>query len=354
MALGRGKPVVDARRAGSIDAAFRRSLRAAVVGDWATAETWLERIVEADTDDLDAYHALARLYREQGAIGRAIRMHQNLLLRADLDRASRREARLELARDFDAGGFATRAAAAYEEVLAEVPRHPEALARRVELSLELKDFDRGLALARRWRRVDRHAAASAEVALLLAQSTARTNEGDHDGARASLKRCLKRDRDCAEAWSRLGDLEAEKGRDAPAIAAWTRAVRAKPVMGEALLPKISAGFAARRRPADYERLLRKEMARMPGEVTFSLALSRALRARGESAEAIECLSNAIDARPRDLGLRVELGRQLLDDGLEHEALKAYAGLLTQLDQGGHRGQKLECSVDMGRVSGETP
>jgi lipopolysaccharide biosynthesis regulator YciM len=334
MMLGRRRNAVDARRAGSIEAAFRRSLRAAVGGDWATAETWLERIVEADSEDLDAYHALARLYRQQGAIGRAIRMHQNLLLRGDLGRDEKREARLELARDFDAGGFAARAAAGYEEVLDEAPRHPEALARRIALCQELKEFERGLALVRRWRRVDRDAATRAEVELLLAQARAKAGEGDADAARAALKRCLRRDRECAEAWAELGELEAEKGRDGRAIDAWTRAVQAEPGLGEALLPRIAAGYAARGRPADYERLLQREMERRPGESAFPLALARALKARGQSAEAIECLSRAIASSPSAPTLRVELGRQLLEAGLESEALKAYGSLLDAIDHGG--------------------
>ena len=39
--------------------AWRRTLRAAVGEDWTAAETWLERIVESDSNDFDAYHALA-------------------------------------------------------------------------------------------------------------------------------------------------------------------------------------------------------------------------------------------------------------------------------------------------------
>ena len=132
MAIGRRRPVVDPRKAGSVEAALRRALRAAVGGDRPSAETWLERIVEADSADLDAYHALARLYREQGDIGRAIRMHQNLLLRAGLSKAEKNEALLELARDFDDGGFSERAIASYEEVLDAQPREAEALEAEME------------------------------------------------------------------------------------------------------------------------------------------------------------------------------------------------------------------------------
>ena len=128
-----GKSNASKIKPGEVAAAWRRSLRASVAEDWASAETWLERIVEADSSDLDAYHALARLYRRQGAIGRAIRMHQNLMLRTDLPKEARGEALFELARDFEEGGFTERAAASYEELIDSQPRHAESLERLVPL-----------------------------------------------------------------------------------------------------------------------------------------------------------------------------------------------------------------------------
>ena len=40
---------------------------------------------------------------------------------------------------------------------------------------------------------------------------------------------------------------------------------------------------------------------------------------------------AVEVAPTDTGLRIELGRQLLEGGSESEALKAYASLLDALD-----------------------
>ncbi len=53
--------------------------------------------------------ALARLYRQQGEFGRAIQLHQNLLLRRDLDAEQRIEVLGELAEDFRKAGFLRRA-----------------------------------------------------------------------------------------------------------------------------------------------------------------------------------------------------------------------------------------------------
>ena len=71
MALGRKKNPVDARRAGSVDAAIRRSLRAAVAGDWPTAETWLERIVEVDLEGKTVEETVAKWMRDNESTWKA-------------------------------------------------------------------------------------------------------------------------------------------------------------------------------------------------------------------------------------------------------------------------------------------
>ena len=64
-----------------------------------------------------------------------------------------------------------------------------------------------------------------------------------------------------------------------------------------------------------------------------IALARLLASRGETAAGIEELSRAIEVAPGDARLRVELGRQLLEAGLEAEALKAYGSLLEVIERG---------------------
>ncbi|HKK53590.1 MAG TPA: tetratricopeptide repeat protein [Myxococcota bacterium] len=315
-----------------MDRAWRRALRAAVEERWETTETWLERIVEADSDDLDAYHALARLYRRQGAIGRAIRMHQNLLLRSDLDEPARGEAMLELARDFDEGGFVDRAISSYEEVLDRRPRDAELLERLIRLRGDRGDLIRALELVRRLRRHERKTADRLEVDLLLSRARSLHAEGEAAAARKLLKRCLRRDRELSEAWTLLGEIEAERGKDTRALDAWKKAAAAAPERAAPLYPRIEASFAARGRSAEFERFLRGVLEERPNDVVARVALARSLDGRGESAAAMEEIRRAIEVAPGDLGLRVELGRRLLATGPEAEALKAYEGLLERIER----------------------
>ena len=330
MAWGRRKPA--ALKPEEIARAWRRTVRAAVDKDWASAETWLERIVESDSADLDAYHALARLYRQQGAVGRAIRMHQNLLLRTNLPKQDRSEALYELARDFEDGGYSERAAATYEEFLDLDPRNAEAITRVIPLLGEQREYDRALALAKKLRRRDAEAAQRLETELLLTRSRSCLDEGDHDGARQALKRCLRRDKDCASALSMLGELETERGKSAKALGAWKRAALADAQIARELYAKIDAGFAAKGKPAEYDAFLREILSQRPDDAFARIALARALAGRGEGHAAIEEIARAIEIDPDDMSLRAELGRQLLATNQDSEALKAYSDLIEAIER----------------------
>src|ERR671931_2515427 len=62
-------------------------------------ESFIE-VVKVDPQTIELHFALGSLFRRQGEIDRAIRMHQNLLDRPDLPADRRQAATFELAQDF--------------------------------------------------------------------------------------------------------------------------------------------------------------------------------------------------------------------------------------------------------------
>src|SRR4030095_3200109 len=65
--------------------------------------------VKVDPQTVDLHFALGSLFRRQGEIDRAIRMHQNLLDRPDLPAEKRRAAEFELAQALHRAGLLDRA-----------------------------------------------------------------------------------------------------------------------------------------------------------------------------------------------------------------------------------------------------
>ena len=146
---------------------MRASLLAVLQGDLESAEQQLAAAARLDSGCAEAYLALARLYRMRGEIGRAIRIHQNLLLRPELGPEQRLTALADLAADFRQGGFLQRAIACYEEVLARQPRHVGALRALVRLLADVHDHERAVEMGRRLAKLEKRDASAEEAALYV-------------------------------------------------------------------------------------------------------------------------------------------------------------------------------------------
>ena len=324
----------DARVPRDAEAASQEALLALLDRDLERAEEILAAVVRRDSEATWGYLALARLWRERGEVGRAIRIHQNLCLRLDPASELGRAALLDLAADFRQGGFLRRALAAYEEVLERDPRCAPALRALVPLCAEARDHARAIEMAHRLARVEGRDASGEEARLRVEMARAAAAEGRSADARRAVKLALRRDRGCTDAWALLGELEAERGRNRAALAAWLRVPRLDRAAGPGVYPQLEATYAALGRARDYEALLRQLLAETPEDRGLRLALGRALAARGDAEEAIAELRALLGAHPDDLGLRAALGRVLLAEGRDPEAAKEYAELLDVLERGG--------------------
>jgi lipopolysaccharide biosynthesis regulator YciM len=323
---GRGEPPHDAERA------LRGALLAVLDGELERGEALLTGVVQRDSTDLDAYLALARLFRQRGEFGRAIHVHQNLLLRRDTDPEARFQALVGLADDFRSGGFLRRAIAAYDEVLAEHADHPGALRALVRLLVAAREPRRAIPLARRLARVESRDPGVAEAVLWVELAEIDRSEGRGDAARKALRRALRRDAQCVRAWIALGEVESELGRPRKALAAWRRVPALDRRAGPRVYPRLAAAAAALGRSGDHENWLRALLDEQPDDGEVRLALARALAARGAADEAEAALRTALERDPDSLAAHLALGRLLLAEGRSEAAAKAHEELLGVLER----------------------
>ncbi len=316
------------------ETAVREALVAALDQDLERAQTLLTSLLRADSSELQLYLALAHLFRQRGEIGRAIHLHQNLLLRRDATPELRFEAMLGLADDFRAGGFLRRAMAAYEEALRERPDHPRALRALVSLFVDAREPRKALPLARRLARAEGSEPRAIEARLWSQVAELERLEGRGEAARKALRRALRRDPHCARAWVALGEVEFERGRPKRALAAWQRVPELDRRAGARVYPRLGAAFAAAGRRDAFEPWLRSLLEAQPDDLEVRIALARALEARGAAEEAVLELRSALEREPHALVAHVVLGRLLHAEGRGAEAAKAHEELLAVLEQRG--------------------
>ena len=324
----------DRRAPRDAEIAVRQALRSVLEGDLEAAEDLLSRAVGIDSDQADAYLSLARLYRLRGEIARAVRVHQNLLLRTDIRSEQRDEALLGLAGDFRKGGFLQRSIAAYEELLTRRPHHQSALRALVRLRADVRDYRRALELQRRLARSEGRDGRAEEARLLVEMAEAAHAEGRSDEERRALRRALRKDPRCVPAWIQLGAFEAERGHPKRALAAWRKVPDLDRRSGAEVFPRLEAAYAALGRAREFEDYLHELLEGRPGDVDASLALGRALSARGEIDAGVAEVRAVLGRDPENLRAHAALSQVLLAAGRDAEAVKELEELVELLERSG--------------------
>ncbi|RME86900.1 MAG: hypothetical protein D6771_01155, partial [Zetaproteobacteria bacterium] len=118
----------------------------------------------------EVYLALGDLFRARGEYLRAVRIHQSVLARPQLDAEIRFRAHWALARDFHSGGFLDRALKQYRAVLELQPDHLPALEGMLAIHEDAGEWEAALSVLRRIGEVrgERDAAHEAFVRASLA------------------------------------------------------------------------------------------------------------------------------------------------------------------------------------------
>ena len=313
----------------SATAQLRSALHFVLAGDLPAAEAALAEAARVDSSSSDVYLALANLYRLRGDIGRAIQIHQNLLLRPDISEELRREAMLGLALDFRAGGFLKRSAAAFQDLLEVEPDNLQALRALERIRVDAEDWDGALAVRKRIGGRD------PETVKVLAHlwtglgraATARGNDAD---ARKAFKRAVAQDPDCAEAYLALGDQRVREGSWRKASGLFRRALDLHPAIGTLLYPRLSEVHAKLGDLAGFEALLHERLALAPDDREASLWLARTVSTPKRVDEALGILQRLLGRDPDWLAAHAELGRVLLGDHRDEEARKAFEELIERL------------------------
>jgi lipopolysaccharide biosynthesis regulator YciM len=107
------------------------------------------KLVEADWEIIDTHFALGKIFRKNGEIDKAIKIHQGLMSRPSLPEKYRSRVLLELGFDYLVAGWFDRAEGLFTEVLNHEPESEKALKNLVLIYQQEKDWYKAIAAAER-------------------------------------------------------------------------------------------------------------------------------------------------------------------------------------------------------------
>jgi lipopolysaccharide biosynthesis regulator YciM len=184
-------------------------------------------VVRIEPDTVELHFALGNLFRRRGESDRAIRVHQNLVERADLAPEQREQALFELGQDYLKAGLIDRAEDVFNRL--EGSRHATAaLTLRLEIAQRVRDWPSAIELSARLG-ADASPAQRREVGHFHCELATTALAGDDPGrfeaVAHELDLAFAADPAHPRAWVLRGQAAALAGRHESAIEAWRTLAR---------------------------------------------------------------------------------------------------------------------------------
>jgi lipopolysaccharide assembly protein B len=239
-------------------------------------------VVKLDPETIELHFALGNLFRRRGETDRAIRVHQNLLSRADLPVTERDHALYELGQDFLKAGLLDRA----EETFKALQTGDYALgAQRALLTIYQieKDWIKSIDTA---RRLETMGAASLDKEVghfhcELAQEALQQKKPDE--ARRQLDLALKAYPQNVRATILFGDVDAAAGEHEKAVTEWRGVEEQNAAYLPLVAEKVMKGYTALGREEEGADLLTSWVDRYPSNDLLDAAYQHVSALRGPEA-----------------------------------------------------------------------
>lgn len=113
------------------------------------------KMLEVDSDTVETHLAVAKLFRRRGEVDRAIRIHQNLIARPQLERIYREQSLYELGQDYLSAGMLDRAERIFTELVSAKTHSAHAIKVLIDIYQQEKDWENALIMAEKYETVTR-------------------------------------------------------------------------------------------------------------------------------------------------------------------------------------------------------
>ena len=175
------------------------------------------KLVESNWDTIDTHFALGKIYRKNGEMDKAIKIHQGLIARPSLPERYRGKILLELGYDYLGAGWFDRAEGLFKEVLIQDEKSKEARHNLILIYQQEKDWSKAIDIA-----VDLFAENASVVGPMIAHyycelADISKTKGDISQLENNANKALKYDSNCVRATIMLADQAKSTGDDKKAI-----------------------------------------------------------------------------------------------------------------------------------------
>ncbi len=217
--------------------------------------------VQQDPDTSELHFALGNLFRRRGEFERAVRVHEHLLARADLNSADRHRARHALALDFLKAGLLDRAEENLRQLL-DTPLEGQALLALLNIYERSRDWSAAHDVAHRLG-LQGEARFEARQAHYLCEQAAALSDQDSEHKKELLEQACRVAPQSARPRLALSDLLEERGQTTAALAQRLQLAHDMPRFVPLLAPALARLALAEQRAPEVREILERYASEAP-------------------------------------------------------------------------------------------
>ncbi|QBQ54868.1 lipopolysaccharide assembly protein LapB [Nitrosococcus wardiae] len=260
-------------------------------------------VLEVDSDTIEPHLALGNLFRRRGEVGRAIRVHQNLVERPYLNNSQREQALLELGLDYMRAGMLDRAESLFLEALKRKSHISIALHQLLDIYQQEKDWHQAIAIAQKLHEESGEATESMIAHFYCELAEQRWAQKQIMEATQFIKQALASDWRCVRATLLQARLAMEQGDYKMAIVCLRRVESQDSDYLSEILKPLSECYQCLGRQGKFFSWLSEALARHPGSTPLILARAAYLQRQGEQEKSRRFLIEQLRRHPSVEGLQ---------------------------------------------------
>ena len=307
--------------------AYVEGLQAALDGRTTDAIARLKEAVGTDSDNVDAYIRLGDLFMQQGEVERAIKVHENLALRRNLDKRDEKKVLQALVRDYVKADRKVKAISLLEELVHLDKTDAESAERLAELYIETGAWDK---CEEQLKELARHQAQRQRAARLYTEY-GRAYPRDNPGAAlAAFETALKLDPNSIPARLYLGDHQSSQGDTNAAISTWNEILELAPGENALVRDRLERAYFDAGKFEDITALYEKLLRKVPEDSGLVVALAEIYQKKEDLSSAIRLLERFAGRQKRDVFPHVALATMYLDREETGRARAVLAEVLSAL------------------------
>ncbi len=266
-------------------------------------------IVKLDPETADLHFALGNLFRRRGETERAIRMHQNLLLRSDLPAEQQMQAQYELGQDYLKAGLLDRAEEVFQK-LTETQYSVQARRALLEIFQREKEWQQAIDAATALQNSGT-GNRNKQIAQFYCELAEDELVNRHpEKAFPLLETALATDRMSARATILMGDAQLAMGNIEEALNTWRRVEKQSISHTVLVAQRLMNGYQAVGRPQEGISLLKSYLAEAASIDLLEVLFQAVLKEDGIEAANV-LVHDELRRTPTLLGLDKLLEAQLL-------------------------------------------